>query len=43
MMGSDVPWYALDHSIDRVMRLPVLSMEEKEGIISANAMTILRL
>lgn len=43
MMGSDFPWYDLDHSIDRVMSLPVLSMEEKEGIIGANAMTILRL
>lgn len=43
MMGSDFPWYDLDHSIDRVMSLPVLSMEEKEGIIGANAMSILNL
>jgi len=43
MMGSDFPWYDLDHSIDRVMSLPVLSMEEKEGIVGANAVRILGL
>ena len=43
MMGSDFPWYDLDQSVDRVMSLPVLSMEEKEGIIGANAMSILNL
>ena len=43
MMGSDFPWYDLDHSIDRVMSLPVLSMEEKTGIVGANAMDILGL
>ena len=43
MMGSDFPWYDLDHSIDRVMDLPVLSMEEKTGIVGANAMDILGL
>lgn len=43
MMGSDFPWYDLDRSIDRVMSLPVLSTEEKEGIIGANAMKILNL
>ena len=43
MMGSDFPWYDLDHSIDRVMDLPLLSMEEKTGIVGANAMDILGL
>ena len=43
MMGSDFPWYDLDHSIDRVMSLPVLSIEEKEGIVGANAVRILDL
>ena len=43
MMGSDFPWYDPDHSIDRVMSLPVLSGEEKEGIVGANAVEILGL
>ena len=43
MMGSDFPWYDLDQTVDRVMSLPVLSMEEKEGIVGANAQRILRL
>lgn len=43
MMGSDFPWYDLDQTVDRVMSLPVLSMEEKEGIVGANADRILGL
>jgi len=43
MMGSDFPWYDLDRSIDRVMSLPLLSMEEKEGMVGANAVQILGL
>ena len=43
MMGSDFPWYDLDQTVDRVMSLPILSMEEKEGIIGANAERILRI
>ncbi len=43
MMGSDFPWYDLDHSIDRVMELPLLSNEEKTGIVGSNAVTILGL
>ena len=43
MMGSDFPWYDLDHSVERVMELPVLSGEEKEGILGANAVRILGL
>lgn len=43
MMGSDYPWYDLDHTVDRVMELPLLSREEKEGILGANAVRILKL
>ncbi len=43
MMGSDFPWYDLDHTVDRIMSLPVLSTEEKEGILGANAERILKL
>ncbi|MDH3692633.1 MAG: amidohydrolase family protein [Gammaproteobacteria bacterium] len=43
MMGSDFPWYDLDHTVERVMELPLLSQEEKEGILGANAITILGL
>lgn len=37
MLGTDFPWYDLDHTVDLVMDLPVLSMEEKEAILGANA------
>ncbi len=43
MMGSDYPWYDLDNTVDRVMALPLLSGEEKEGILGANARSILGL
>ena len=43
MMGSDFPWYDVDYSADWVKSLPVLSREEKEGILGANAQRILRL
>jgi len=43
MMGSDFPWYDLDHTVEQVMDLPVLSTEEKEGILGANALDILGL
>ena len=43
MMGSDFPWYDLDHSIDRVFSLSLLSLEEKERIVGANAVEILDL
>ena len=43
MMGSDYPWYDLDHTVERVMELPLLSDEEKQGIIGANAVNILNL
>ena len=43
MMCADFPWYDLDYSIDRVFSLPILSIEEKERIIGANAVDILGL
>jgi predicted TIM-barrel fold metal-dependent hydrolase len=43
MMGSDFPWYDLDRQVERVMELPVLSREEKEGVVGANAIRILGL
>lgn len=43
MMGSDFPWYDLDHTIDRVQALPLLSDEEKTGILGRNAVAILGL
>ena len=43
LMGSDFPWYDLDHTVERVMELPVLSQEEKEGMLGANALRILGL
>jgi len=43
LMGSDFPWYDLDHTVERVMELPLLSKEEKEGILGANAQRVLGL
>ena len=43
LMGSDFPWYDLDHTVERVMELPILSPEEKESILGANAVRILGL
>ena len=43
MLGTDFPWYDLDHTAERVMELPILSEEEKEGILGANAVRILGL
>jgi len=41
MMGSDFPWYELDHSIDRVISLRLPSNQEKEAMIGADALEIL--
>lgn len=41
MMGSDFPWYDLGHTVKRVLELPILSQEEKEGILGSNAVRIL--
>ena len=43
MMGSDFPWYDLNHCVERVMELPLLAQEEKEAILGANAIRILGL
>lgn len=43
MMGTDFPWYDLDRSAELVMGLPLLSQEEKEAILGANAARILDL
>jgi predicted TIM-barrel fold metal-dependent hydrolase len=43
MLGTDFPWYDLDETADRVRALPLLSQEEKEGILGQNALRILRL
>ena len=42
-MGSDFPWYDLDRTVDQVMALPVLSSEEKEGMLGAYAQEALGL
>ncbi|GAI54065.1 unnamed protein product [marine sediment metagenome] len=42
-MGSDFPWYDIDHSVERVMELPLLSTEQKEALLGANAIRILGL
>ena len=43
MLGTDFPWYDLDHTVELVMDLPVLAGEEKEAILGANAIRILGL
>jgi predicted TIM-barrel fold metal-dependent hydrolase len=43
MLGTDFPWYDLDHTVDLVMDLPVLAAEQKEAILGANAVRILGL
>jgi uncharacterized protein len=43
VFGTDFPWYDLDHTVERVMELPLLSLEEKEKILGANAVRILGL
>ncbi len=41
MLGTDFPWWTPTHCAERIMDLPVLSREEKEGILGANAARIL--
>jgi predicted TIM-barrel fold metal-dependent hydrolase len=43
MLGTDFPWYDLDRTVELVMDLPILSTEEREAILGANAARILRL
>jgi predicted TIM-barrel fold metal-dependent hydrolase len=37
MLGTDFPWYDLGRTVELVMGLPLLSTEEKERILGANA------
>lgn len=37
MMGSDFPWYDIDHTVDLVMGLPGLSNDEKAALVGENA------
>ena len=41
MMASDFPWWAPTNCVERIMDFPILSKEEKEGILGANAVRIL--
>lgn len=43
MMGSDFPWYDIDHTVGSVLALPGLSAEEKDDIIGENAIRFFRL
>lgn len=43
MMGTDFPWYDIDHNVRQVMELPLLSEEQKKDILGANAIRILNL
>ena len=43
MLGTDFPWYDLADTADRVMALPLLSDEQKLGILGTNAARILRI
>jgi predicted TIM-barrel fold metal-dependent hydrolase len=43
MLGTDFPWYDLERTVELVMALPVLSTEEKERILGANAVGLLDL
>ena len=41
MMASDFPWWSPAHCVERIMDFPILSNEEKEGILGANAVRLL--
>jgi len=43
MMGSDFPWYDIDHTVAQVMGLPGLSTAERHAILGANAARFFRL
>lgn len=43
LLGSDFPWYDLDQTVEQVLALPILSTEEKEGILGLNASRLLKL
>ena len=43
MLGTDFPWYDLGRTAEQVMKLPLLSEEQKVGILGANAARILHI
>ena len=43
MMGSDFPWYDIDHTVGRIFELPGLGEAEKRLIVGENAARFLRL
>jgi predicted TIM-barrel fold metal-dependent hydrolase len=43
LLGTDFPWYDLDRTADQVLDLPLLSQEQKDGILGANAARLLRI
>lgn len=43
MMGSDFPWYDIDHTVERVLGLPGLSQDEQLAILGLNAARFFRL
>ncbi|MFC1802414.1 amidohydrolase family protein [Thermoproteota archaeon] len=43
LMGSDFPWYDIDHTVERVNELPHLTKEEKEKILGENAARVLNI
>jgi predicted TIM-barrel fold metal-dependent hydrolase len=43
MLGTDFPWYDLGRTAEQVMELPLLSEEQKIGILGANAARILHI
>lgn len=43
MMGSDFPWYDIDHTVERIFELPGLADTEKRLIVGENAARFLRL
>lgn len=43
MMGSDFPWYDIDHTVDLVHDLPGLTVAEKHALLGENAARFFRL
>jgi predicted TIM-barrel fold metal-dependent hydrolase len=43
MLGTDFPWYDPGRTVELVMDLPALALEEREAILGANAARILHL
>lgn len=43
MMGSDFPWYDIDHTVARIFELPGLGEAEARLIVGENAARFLRL